>query len=250
MPRTGRIKSTTGIFHVVETGINRQQIYEDDEDNRKFLKTISDCKEVSKFSLYGYCLMGNHVHILLKEGEESLDLIFKRIGARYVFWYNWKYGRCGHLFQDRFKSEVVESDVHFIVVLRYIHQNPLMAGLCDSIGKYKWSSYNEYIQQCGFIDREFAMGLIGESNYESFMNEHKDDKCLEYSNPVDRLTDEELTKILEENFKIKAIMIQSEPKERRNHMLATALKIKGVSIRQLARVTGVSSNMIWRLSRR
>ena len=109
MPRTARKKSSTGIYHVMLRGINRQSIFEDDEDNEKFLQTIKDCKDVSEFELYGYCLMGNHVHLLLKEGKESLELVFKRIGARYVFWYNWKYRRCGHLFQDRFKSEAVES---------------------------------------------------------------------------------------------------------------------------------------------
>jgi len=227
MPRTERKKSSTGIYHVMLRGINRQTIFEDNEDNEKFLQTIRECKELSGFELYGYCLMGNHVHLLLKEGKEGLDLVFKRIGARYVFWYNWKYRRSGHLFQDRFKSEVIESDPYFIVVLRYIHQNPKKAGLCKTIEEYKWSSYGEYIRQSVIVDHEFALGIIGKNNFESFMNEKKDDCCLDLVDPNVRLTDEELSKKIEDDLGIKAIMIQSEPKENRNRFLTAALKIEG-----------------------
>ena len=250
MPRSERKKSSTGIYHVMLRGINKQTIFEDREDNEKFLEIIQDCKVLSEFELFGYCLMGNHVHLLIKEGKEGLDYLFKRIGARYVFWYNRKYKRCGHLFQDRFKSEAVETDPYFAVVLRYIHQNPIKAGLCKSLDKYEWSSYNEYIQRRGIVDHAFALDIIGESGFESFMNEKKDDTCLELAEPSDHLSDEELASRLEEVFKIKAIMVQSEPKERRDSILAAALKIKGVSIRQLSRVTGVSVNMIWRISNR
>ncbi|WP_311135817.1 transposase [Acetobacterium paludosum] len=75
------------------------------EDYQKFLDTIKDYQEISGYEIYGYCLMTNHVHLLVKEGKEDLGPIFKRIGASYVYWYNWKCNRSGHLFQDRFKSE-------------------------------------------------------------------------------------------------------------------------------------------------
>ena len=183
----------------------------------------------------------------MKEVNESLDLILKRIGSRYVYWYNLKYKRSGHLFQDRYKSEAIESNPHFTVVLRYIHQNPLKAGLVNSIGEYIWSSYNEYVQRQGTIEHELALDIIGESQFESYMNERNDDTCLEFPEQCIRLTDEELAVRIEENFKIKASMIQSEPKERRNRILAAALRFEGVSTRQLSRVTGISTNIIWRL---
>ena len=129
MPRAARKKSSTGIYHVMLRGINGQPVFLDDEDNEKYLQTLKECKALSEFELYGYCLMGNHAHLLLKEGKEDLALVFKRMGARYVFWYNWKYRRYGHLFQDRYKSEAAESDSYFTTVLKYIHQNPKKAGL-------------------------------------------------------------------------------------------------------------------------
>jgi len=247
MPRVARKKSSTGIYHIMLRGANRNKIFLDDEDNEKFLQTLEECKIVSEFKLHGYCLMGNHVHLLLEEGKEDLSLIFKRIGARYVFWYNWKYRRSGHLFQDRYKSEAVESDPYFTVVLRYIHQNPKKAGLCKNIGDYRWSSYKGYIQKSGIVDHDFALGLIGDDSFVEYMNDSWDGNCLEFADPSNRLTDEELAKKIEEEFKIKAILIQSEPKETRNRILTSILKMEGVSTRQLARVSGVSANIIWTL---
>ncbi|WP_198543854.1 transposase [Petroclostridium xylanilyticum] len=95
--------------------------------------------------------MNNHIHLLLKEGKEAISQAMKRIGASYVYWYNMKYERYGHLFQDRYKSEKVEDDKYLLTVLRYIHQNPIKAGIVEEAIKYKWSSYIEYISQKGIL---------------------------------------------------------------------------------------------------
>ena len=83
---------------------------------------------------------GIHVHFLLKTVEEPLEMIFKRIGCRYVYWYNLKHQRSGHLFQDRYKSEIIENESYFLTVLRYIIQNPMKAGIEAAPGNYPWSS--------------------------------------------------------------------------------------------------------------
>ena len=127
MPRQARKRSNTQIYHAMLRGINQQQIFEDNEDYAKFIQVIRDCKSLSGFQLFAYCLMGNHIHLLLKETNEPIEQIFRRIGSRYVYWYNVKYQRVGHLFQDRFKSEPIETNEYFLTVLRYIHQNPIKA---------------------------------------------------------------------------------------------------------------------------
>ena len=245
MPRSARAKSSTGIYHVMLRGINRQVIFTDSEDNEKFLQTIADCKSISGFEMYAYCLMGNHVHLLIKEGSEGLPQIFKRIGSRYVYWYNWKYDRCGHLFQDRFRSEAVENDGYFVTVLRYIHQNPVKAGISGSVSEYKWSSYGDYIRKDGITDYELALDMIGEAQFEAFMNEERNDKCLDES--VRRLHDSNLIKMIEDITGIKATDIGNETREKRNQILREILKIEGVSARQLSRITGISVNAIWAL---
>ena len=110
MPRQARKKSANGIYHIILRGINQQQIYEETEDYHKFIGILKDCQVLSGFKLYAYCLMGNHVHMMIKVEGESLEQIIKRIGGRYVYWYNSKYSRVGHLFQDRFKSEPIEDN--------------------------------------------------------------------------------------------------------------------------------------------
>ena len=129
MPREARTKSRTNIYHVMLRGINQQVIFEEDDDRRFFLHTVKKAKEASGFKLYAFCLMTNHVHLLLEEGAEPLEIVFKRIGSGYVKWFNQKYQRVGHLFQDRFRTENVETEKQFMTVLRYILQTPMKAGM-------------------------------------------------------------------------------------------------------------------------
>ncbi|MBQ8306532.1 MAG: transposase [Blautia sp.] len=146
MPRRVRLKAVSGIYHVMLRGINRQQIFFDDEDYKAFIFTLQRFREISRFELYAYCLMGNHVHILLKTTEEALETTFKRIGTSFVYWYNTKYDREGHLFQDRFRSEPVEDERYFLCVLRYILRNPVAAGLCRKPEDYPYSNMDEIMQ--------------------------------------------------------------------------------------------------------
>ena len=84
-------------------GINQQNIFSVDEDYEKFMAILFKYHKKSEYEIYAYCLMGNHVHLLIKEGREALPHAMKRIGTSYVSWYNWQYNRKGHLFQDRYK---------------------------------------------------------------------------------------------------------------------------------------------------
>jgi REP element-mobilizing transposase RayT len=247
MPRTARKKSASGIYHIILRGINKQTIFSDEEDNDEFIRIISECKRLSGFDLYAYCLMGNHVHLLIKEKSEAIEQIMKRIGTRYVTRYNRKYQRCGHLFQDRFKSEAVEDDSYFLTVLRYIHQNPQKAGLCKEPDLYPWSSYRDYTRKNGITDIDFALDLIGESQFVKFMNEQSNDKVLDYDEEKKRLTDMQLCDNIEHDYKIKAVMIQNEPKDKMIKMLKQILKYNGVSTRQLSRVTGIPTHIIWKM---
>ena len=136
MPRSARRLSATDTYHVMLRGINRQQIFMDDEDCRRFVRILSDCKQLSGFELYAWCLMPNHIHMLIHVQNEPLEKIIKRIGSRFVWWYNMKYERVGHLFQDRYRSEPVEEDAYFLTVLRYILPIPRDA-ISRSNGTYK-----------------------------------------------------------------------------------------------------------------
>ena len=245
MPRQARKKSESGIYHIMLRGINQQQIFEDDEDCEKFLQVIKDCKAISGFKLFAYCLMGNHIHLLLKEEKEPLEQILRRIGARFVYWYNIKYQRVGHLFQDRFKSESVETDEYFLTVLRYIHQNPVKAGICKKVEEYKFSSYNEYVIKNYIVDTEQALGMMSVGQFVEFNHQANKESCLDISEePLIRLTDEQARKII---FKITKCESASDFQRLDRNIRAKYIKkihAKGISIRQITRLCGESKSMV------
>lgn len=252
MPREPRRKSRSGIYHIMLRGINRQTIFEDDEDKRRFLETILKYKTISKYSIFSYCLMDNHVHLLLKETEEGISEAIKRISSSYVYWYNMKYERSGHLFQDRYKSEIVENTAYFLRVLRYIHQNPVKAGLEENVFASKWTSINEYIQQVNMIDIDFGLHLFSPDRnkairlYIEYMRQPNDDHCLEDTVKV-RKSDNEVREILFQLGIPDKSTLQQMDKENRNVILARVKTMEGVSLRQLSRITGISRSVIQRV---
>lgn len=249
MPRTSRKKSKAGIYHIILRGMNRQAIFEDDEDYIKFIQTLKDCKQKSEFSVYAYCLMSNHVHLLIKEGKEELGLIMRRIGAMYVYWYNFKYGRCGHLFQDRYKSEAVEDDKYLLTVISYIHNNPIKAGLVSDIGTYKWSSFSGYINNSSLIDDTFVLGLFsGQQDkaievFKRFHKENNNDACLDIETRG-KITDNEAREIIKRiSGGCSCNEIGTFEASKRNHLLKL-FKNEGISTRQLERLTGIGKFII------
>ena len=134
MARKSREKSATGIYHVMMRGTNKQNIFEETDDYMRFLSIlrnmVNPVDDTGKLLLprcrfYAYCLMTNHVHLLIRESSEELASVIHRIATAYAHYYNNKYFRSGHLFQDRFKSEPVNDEGYFFTLLRYIHQNPM-----------------------------------------------------------------------------------------------------------------------------
>jgi REP element-mobilizing transposase RayT len=252
MPRRPREKSSTGIYHVMLRGINGQTIFKDNEDYEKLIQTIADYKKVCEYEIYAYCLMTNHIHLLIKEGKDELGIVFRRIGASYVHWYNWKHKRNGHLFQDRYKSEPVEDDKYFLTVLRYIHQNPIKAGIENDIKEYPWSSYNEYLGKDGICDKKFALVFFADDEkgalelFKKFNSKENDDKCLDYEESI-RIDDIEARKIIIKVAGIDDIsQIRSFEKEKRDKVIKK-LKNRGLSIRQIERLTGISFSVIRRI---
>ena len=227
-------------------GINQQQIFEDSEDYEKFLQVLKDCKAISEFELYAYCLMGNHIHLLIKEKKEPIEQIVKRIGARFVYWYNIKHQRVGHLFQDRFKSEPVETDEYFLTVIRYIHKNPIKAGICKRIREYPYSSYAEYSKDIfDIIDDGFVFGIIPKEEFSEFNEMDSSELCLDIeANPIVKVTDEQAKNIIQQYSKCTSTAdFQKLDIKSRDHYLKL-FREKGLSIRQIARLTGISFSVV------
>ena len=245
MPRQARQLSNSGVYHIILRGINQQVVFEDEEDNTRFLETLRAYKEKSDYRIFAYCLMGNHFHMLIKTGKEDLGVAMKRIAGSYVYWYNWKYNRSGHLFQDRYKSEPVETDEYLLTVLRYIHQNPIKAGLCNKLEKYKYSSYSAYIDnRSGIVDTSFVLSIMSKKEFKIFHESESTHQVLEIDKGTNRLKDSEAVAIIVEVAKCTHTSeVQLFEPEQRSKIIKV-LRAQGLSIRQISRLTGVSKGIV------
>ena len=247
MSRNVRVSSESSIYHVILRGINKQQIFLDEEDYCYFTETLKRYKYVSGFKVFAYCLMGNHVHLLIKVGEESLSTVFRRIGTSFVYWYNTKYDRTGHLFQDRFRSEPVENERYFMTVVRYILHNPVKAGLCSSPSEYKYSSAGEYLERKrGITDTDYARSIFGDG-IETYINAFCDDKCLDIQGkPLIRCNDSDAIKLIIDEFGTLSPEVGNVNNRDSFGKSIRRIKKAGVSVRQLSRLSGISKNIIER----
>ena len=239
MARAARVKSESGIYHVMLRGINRQRIFLDEEDNQRFLFILRKCREISGFRLYAYCLMKNHVHLLIQTGEEPIEQVMKRISTRFVVWYNAKYSRIGHLFQDRYRSEAVHDDAYFLTVLRYILNNPVKAGFCDRPEDYPLSSARDYLLGGGFTDTAFAESIEGKDALAAFLRTPSEDACMDDDTQIrlnDRAAREKLCKLAgSPELEASASVVAADPGR-----YVPELRGAGLSLRQICRLTGLT----------
>ena len=244
----------TGIYHIIIRGVNRQIICCDDRDRERLCQTLFKYQSNSDFDIFGYCIMSNHIHLLIKENLECISDIVKKISSSYVFWFNSRHERSGHLFQERYKSEIVENDSYFLTALRYIHQNPVKAGITKFARDYKWSSFNEYISGSAVINTEGPLSYYGKDRNQAIeqfklFTEYETDKKFIDCEERTHTRDEEV----EEHFKKQELCDVGDfyklGNKERNEILKQAKVTLGGTNRQISRVTGLSTSMVSRALR-
>lgn len=249
MSRQARKKSSLCINHVILRGVNQQIIFEDEYDYQQFIDILRYYKdeEHCNFKLYAYCLMDNHIHLLIKHNTVGLNEIMKRISIKFVRWYNQRYQRIGHLFQERYKSEPVEDMEYLKAVFRYIHQNPLRAGIEKELGMYRWSSYHDYaVQNSEFIDIDEILNLFhNHADCMTYLQTLSDKQCMEiHAFGASGISDEEALQIIQQKTACKSPAdFQRLGLFERNQYLRE-LNHFGISVRQLSRLTGISRSSI------
>ena len=260
MPRYARDVSKTGIYHVMIRGINKMDIFLNEEDKNRFIETLVRMKEAGEYILYGYCLMNNHAHLLIKEHKDPIKRTMKRISVSYSYYFNQKYKRVGHLFQDRYKSEKVETDEYLMACLRYIHNNPLKAGIVSNLKDYQWSSYRIYIlkgkDNFDIIEKEYILEMFSQNPhraielFEKYSKQEDRNIFMDYEeskNGSIALGNEDAIKEVLKKYntdieKIKAI----KDKVKRDTILRELKKVSGNSIRDLSKIIGISKDIIAR----
>lgn len=247
MPRSARRKSSSGYLHLIVRGNNKQIIFEDDDDRKFFIKRMGMYCREAKIRISAYCLMENHVHMLVNDPQDAVGKMMNRLENCYARYYNGKYERCGHLFQGRYLSEPIENDLYLLTVFRYILNNPRKAGICPA-SQYRWSSYKAYFKEktsmdLGFVKERFST----EEAYRAYIGTENDDACLEYDqkkNAGD--ADAGAVVLIRECLGVSSgSEVQQWEKGRRNEALRL-LKEKGLAIRQIERLTGISRNSVQR----
>jgi len=249
MGRQARRRSATGIHHVVLRGVNRQRIFEEEVDYEYFLGSLVRALEHSAATVFAYCLMSNHVHLLIQEGDEPLSVTMKRLTVRYVKWFNRVGDRVGHLFQNRFFSDPVEDDGHFQMVMLYIHFNPVVAGLCSLPGEYRWSSRGTLgsagsIVDLGRLEQILSLDVLmsAEERYEPSPAEPED--LVGWS--ATQVSDDRAWRVISALAGVeRGAAFQGLPQDEQKSVVQ-ALSVYPISLRQISRLTGLDRRRITR----
>jgi len=248
MSRRARQLSGSGIYHVMLRGVNRDIIFLEDEDRERFLFALRAAKDASECKVLAYCLMDNHVHLVLRSGIEPIGSTVRRFGVRYAGWFNRKYDRVGHLFQDRFRSVPVDDDAHLITLLRYVWNNPVEAGLVEQPEEYHWSSRHFVGGPSNLIDTDELDRLVPDDPLAGRPGTVVPPwEAPGKRGPRARYSDEQAAGLLQqacgadgaESFR----MMEAEIQQR----VIRALRTRSVPFAQLAKLTGLSSTTVKRL---
>ncbi len=243
MARTARLVGESGYLHIIIRGIGKQVLFEDEWDYKYFISLMQRYSDETEVKICAYCLMDNHVHMLIHDEENISSLFMKKIEVSYAGFYNHKYERTGHLFQDRYRSEIIYDETYFVTVLRYILRNPEKAGFCKT-ENYRWSSYKYYFHNDVIIEDDLIRKIFRDLNdFNDYILTDSTDDCMEYD---DRKDDEWGIRIIKKTLDIDSgTVLQSYSREERDDSLRK-LKAAGISVRQLERLTGLNRGIIQR----
>ncbi|MFZ5642272.1 MAG: transposase [Bacillota bacterium] len=182
MARGARLEYPGALYHVIQRGNNKEHIFERTEDKEYLIEQLRKSVAVDGIELYAYAVMSNHYHLALRTCVEPLRKVMHRINTRYGHYYNRANERSGHVFEGRYKAITVENERYLISLIRYIHKNPVRAGICSKIQDYHWSSDRFYrMPESSFVETGLLLdiisggGLRSVQKYNLFMDQEDDE---------------------------------------------------------------------------
>ena len=167
--RPPRIELARGVFHVVERGNERALVFRDDQDRERFLEILGEVAGRYRWRVLGYCLMGNHFHLLVMTLEPTLARGLRQLNGVYAQWFNRRHRRVGHLFQGRYKAVSVQTDAHLRRAVRYVIRNPIPAGLSSKPEQWQWTSHHAtvYRAAAGVVAVEAVLACFADDRPEA-----------------------------------------------------------------------------------
>lgn len=170
MSRPLRIQYADAWYHVMHRGRGGQAVFLDADDYRYFIALLKDAAETWHLRVAAYCLMTNHYHLLVQTPEANLSRCMRHINGLYTQRYNRRYQADGQLFRGRYKSILVDADSYLLELVKYIHRNPLRAGITDRLGDYAWSSHTAHLSQAGtwnWLYRDLILTMLGKNKQQA-----------------------------------------------------------------------------------
>lgn len=248
-------RTVTGYYHVSARGVGKQTIFENDDDRREFLELMRDCCRDRGVTVVAWCLMSDHVHLVLADYEDGMSAAMQRLLLTYARRFNKRIGRTGRLFQNRFDRRALDTDRHLMATIRYVHANPQEAGIA-LIERYPWSSFAEYLRafdddvRMGFSDPSTVLELFGSA--ESFVAYSLE--TPDGSDPVIHDMDETewerhaFADKMAKRLGVPLNELKTVPPSRRDGIIF-ALHDGGYTVREIERYTGISKSTVSRIVR-
>lgn len=248
MPRTSRIRSESGFYHVIFRGNGKQLLFESDEDRACFLSLLKEKVLGQGISLIAWCLMSNHIHLLLDDPQNNLSHAMHALATAYARHFNDVSGHVGAVFQGRFTSVPIKDNEQLLQVVRYIHDNPEKAGIAPS-REYRWSSYREYLSGAHLINDKLVLELIGgREHFEEFSRSERYSGY--YVRSGKRVSDEDAMLAAHNVLgDVTPTEVKGLEKARRDDALR-ALRQAGLTRKQIERLTGIGASVISRATAR
>ncbi len=252
MSRQARRISQTGYYHVIMRGNNKNHIFEEKDSKAYFLKSLRKVEDEGLLAVAGWCIMSNHVHLVIKSEPDDLASAFKSLNIKFAMYYNRKYQMVGHVFQDRFKSEVVETDEYLVNVIRYVHNNPVKAKIVDNPEMYEWSSYKDY--SFGRISEgmNFSWTLFSQSpkTFSIFHQIEDPNEYLEIKEDLEKYRKQKVQEIIDDICETKDIEDDDiyNNDDALSEIVASLKSDSSLSRRQMAKLLGVTESKLRRLA--
>ncbi len=212
-----------------------------------FLKHLVNARDKTKLKIIAWCLMDNHVHLLVEDRQQGISKMMQSLSSAYAVYFNRRHGRVGHLFQDRFGSAPVGSDAYLLEAVQYIHNNPVKAGICQ-MEEYPWSSYGEYVCGGEVASTSLVLGMLGGVDQFILFSKNNTPVRSLGGNSARRLSDGEALEMATMVLSRRGLeggpaALKSAEAEKRSGALLE-LHDAGLSIRQIQSLTGLGRRLI------
>lgn len=225
MSRIARNKYNASFFHVMVQGLNKEYIFKKEIYIKIYENLLKRKSERYEVNIIAYCIMNNHAHILINVSKiEKMSEFMHNVNTEYAKFYNIKEKRVGYVYRDRFKSEPIENVRYFAKCINYIHMNPVKAKMVKLCENYKYSSYNNYINNNGFVNLEIVKNILGDNYIEILEKYNKNvniflenEKCNDIDDRICDFLDErnmKLYEIIENKEKMREILIYLKEKQK------------------------------------